>query len=201
MIENCGGQVGAHPGPISEKMQDMGIDPNNFNPQQFTAAYEVVREEHIAACFLHGSDKQRYGALVQDYENSYIEGVDRFPKTLTDAYNLLVKYKQDKRYEPVERISVGANFLNSGEQDDDEEGNAFAQRNYDKSKMKCHHCNELGHFENECPNKKNKNGANLLMKGDFSSSSYTFCQKGRVTQEPDEDSSDEETINEDRDSS
>ena len=152
---------------------------------------------------MHGSDNQHYGALLQDYENSFIEGVDRFSKTLTDAYNLLVKYKQDKRYMNTERISDGANFLNQGEEEDEEKGTALAQRNFDKSKMSCHHCNELGHFENECPKKKKKEGSgtNLLMKADFSSSPYMFCQreKREPASEINDDSSDDEDSNNEND--
>ena len=193
VIDHCGGQVGAHPGPMSEKMIDMSIDPNNFSPQHFMVAYKTVREEHIDTCFMHGSDKQRYGGLLQDYENSYIERVGRFSKTLTDAYNLLVKYKQDKCFVNVDRISDGDNFLNPGEEED-KDGTALAQRNYDKSKIKRHHCGEQGHFENECPNKKKKSRTNLLMKGEFSSSTFMFCQREQrePVNESDDDSSDEE---------
>lgn len=60
-------------------------------------ADEVVKEEHLAVCFLYGTDRVRYGNLMRSFENSYIEGHDRYPKTLNDAYNILVKYKMDPK--------------------------------------------------------------------------------------------------------
>ena len=50
--------------------------------------------------------------------------------------------------------------------------------------MKCHKCGELGHFENECPkNTGKKGGTNLLIQGDFSASSFIFCQVGEPMDE------------------
>jgi hypothetical protein len=44
----------------------------------------------MACAFLVGSDRDRYGKLVEDLENDHIQGSDKYPKTLTDAYSLLV---------------------------------------------------------------------------------------------------------------
>ena len=84
VLEHCGGQVGAHPGPMLIRLEENGHNPENFTPAQFMEAYETVREEHIAMCFMHGSDKQRFGSLMQDHENSFIEGHDRFPKAMLE---------------------------------------------------------------------------------------------------------------------
>jgi hypothetical protein len=32
---------------------------------------------------------------MEDLENFYVQGMDKFPKTMADAYNLLVNWKQN----------------------------------------------------------------------------------------------------------
>ena len=48
------------------------------------------------ACIL-GSDRRRYGRLIEELENRYLMGQDFYPKTLTAAYNLLNNWKQNPR--------------------------------------------------------------------------------------------------------
>jgi hypothetical protein len=55
------------------------------------------QEQYLATVFLHGSDRNRYGKLLEDLENDYTHGQDRYPKTITAAYSLLTNWKQDTR--------------------------------------------------------------------------------------------------------
>ena len=177
VIEYCGGKVGDHPGLVRQKLTDLGYDPDAPTDDQRIEASELAREEYIATCFFHGADRQQYGQLIRDYENSFIEGHDRFPKTLTDAYNLLVKYKQPKN-RSSSNISDGVNFVNSGEESEEADGTTLAQTKFDKSKVKCNKCGRMGHYANECNETKHIDGTLLLMTADFGSSSFMFHQTG-----------------------
>ena len=57
----------------------------------------AVKDEHLACAFLLGSDKKRFGELIEDLENDFVQKNDKFPKTLVDAHNLLVHWKQDPK--------------------------------------------------------------------------------------------------------
>ena len=178
VIEYCGGQVGGYPGAIRTKLDELGYNPDTPTPAEYDEAYNIVKEEHIATCFLTGADRQQYGQLIRDYENSFIEGNDRFPKTLTDAYNLLVKYKQNPKLKSVDIISDGANFMNSGSTEEETDGSTFAQKSVNKSKVKCNKCDRMGHYANECTATTHLDGTSLFIHGDFSQSSFHFYQVG-----------------------
>ena len=44
-----------------------------------------------------GSDRSRFGRLLEKLENDFTAGHDNYPKTLTNAYNMLLEWKDDPR--------------------------------------------------------------------------------------------------------
>ena len=44
-----------------------------------------------------GSDRGRFGRLLEKLENDFTAGHDNYPKTLTNAYNMLLEWKDDPR--------------------------------------------------------------------------------------------------------
>ena len=63
-----------------------------------TNAKQTAKQEYLAVAFLLAADRNRYGILIQDLENEFTQGVDKYPKTLTDAYYLLLNWKHDPKY-------------------------------------------------------------------------------------------------------
>ena len=59
--------------------------------------YNETRERQMACAFLLSADRSRYGRLIEELENSYVEGNDRYPKTLEEAHKRLEYWKQDPR--------------------------------------------------------------------------------------------------------
>ena len=52
----------------------------------------------MAMAFISGANRIKYGRLIEELENSYLKGnKNESPKTVTDAYNLLLNYKNDPR--------------------------------------------------------------------------------------------------------
>ena len=195
VIEHCGEQIGGEPGPLASTLTDLGYNPNNFTPAEFMEAYEIVKAEHLATCFLYGADRTRYGDLMRSFENSYIEGSDRYPKTLNDAYNILVKYKMDPRN--INRMmdeidSSGVAFMQDGEEGpvDNEDGpnedkgmtfvQAAKQAQSAYKGVKCFGCGKMGHFDRDYPKKKKEtNGTNLHIEGaeeEYTSFMFHTCE-------------------------
>ena len=54
---------------------------------------EEIRKEsqarYLAVAFILDADKIRYGKLIEDLESAYLQGMYRYPKTITAAYSLL----------------------------------------------------------------------------------------------------------------
>ena len=53
------------------------------------------------------ADKKRFGKLIEDTDNEFSKGVDNYPKSIGDAYNLLNNYKQ---YTPKKESSAKENL-------------------------------------------------------------------------------------------
>ena len=44
-----------------------------------------------------GADHVRFGRYLEDFENDFTQGVDRYPKSRVDAHHVLANWKQDPR--------------------------------------------------------------------------------------------------------
>jgi hypothetical protein len=101
------------------------------------------RESMLSMIFLAGADKERYGALKKELNNSYLAKKDNYPTSLDTTLQLLSNYQDH---------TAGDRFGG----DKNNEGTSFAQKAAQKakrnlSKVRCYRCNELGHFKTECP--------------------------------------------------
>jgi hypothetical protein len=90
--------------------------------------------------------------MLEDLENSFTQNVDKYPKTMTDAYNLLVNWKQNPQnyLRVVDNTYDGAMFLTEGNHDGKINGEFMG---------KYWICKEVGHRKNDCPMRaKSANG-------------------------------------------
>jgi hypothetical protein len=120
-----------------------GHDRSIASDKMMVDAEKQAKEMYLACAFILGADKTRYGRLIEDLENSYTQGDDKFPKTMTEAYNLLVNWKQNpQNYMRVVDSAAheGTMFVTDGTDQD----NVHFQG-------KCWICKETGHKKNDCP--------------------------------------------------
>ena len=87
---------------------------------------------------------ERHGVLVMYLKNQYILGVDMYPKNITAAYNLAIKYKGG-----AATTKSGGGGGCGGDRDKNDKGillptNVTVKRNL--SKIKCYQCQEMGHY-------------------------------------------------------
>ena len=173
IVDHCGGLIGAFPGLIEYLYEQRGIDdPTDIQAAQVS---KEAQEMFIATYFFLNADKVRYGKLIEDKHNVYLQGNNTYPRTVTAAYSLLTNYRRDPRNMTVTvgTTSNGVAFAHSA----DEEGevahatNGKASGKEDKSKVQCRKCKAMGHYANEeiCPQYKPKEsaetGTQLLMSG------------------------------------
>jgi hypothetical protein len=158
VIEHCGGDIGVDRSLVTEMLG--GHDRSIASSSILVDAEQKAKDKYLACAFLLGSDKTRYGRLIEDLENSFTQGVDKFPKTMVDAYNLLVNWKQNPMnyMRVVDSSTDGAMFVTDGGDDDA----GFTG--------KCWSCKQTGHRKNQCPlraedtsNPQASKGTQLLM--------------------------------------
>ena len=139
---------------------------------------EVEKEaqgRYLAVAFVLGADRQRYGRLIENLENDYLQGQNNYPSTITAAYNLLTNWKQDPRnlVRTIGPVNDGVSFMNIDDGDAGQEV-ALANRGQqksgtgadgkDRSYITCHRCGKQGHYANQCEEQR-KTGAAMLMSG------------------------------------
>ena len=165
VISHCGGAIDQEPGFVEPIAKELGIIlplPDGDSRKQVT---EAASQRYLALAFLMGADRTRYGKLLEDLENSYLQGRDDYPKTLNEAYTLLMYWRQNpKNYaRMMGGITDGVAFTNAEGRSDQQSivnANAGAKSKRDKADVTCHKCQEKGHYANECTNAKKKDDTN-----------------------------------------
>ena len=85
-----------HIGAITKQvLRSQGINIDDATEAQEDAAEIQGIEWYLALAFLMGSDRSRFGRLLEKLENDFTAGHDKYPKTLNDAYNMLLEWKDD----------------------------------------------------------------------------------------------------------
>ena len=65
---------------------------NSNNAGQRAIMTLTLQEEYLAMKFFLHSDKRRYGTLVANTQNDFVIGIDKYPKTVNKAYDMLVNF-------------------------------------------------------------------------------------------------------------
>ena len=167
IVEHCRGTIGAHPGLIAEQLTEMGTDWDNVDEAQLVTTTNETKEAYMVVAFLMNSDRRRFRNLLMELENNYLKGSDKYPRTMTSTYNLLVNWKQD----PQNMASTAGTssgrvaFTNVGDNDehgygtrDEQELNGMVlvmqgqrgrHQGWDKSHITCLKCGKKGHYTSE----------------------------------------------------
>jgi hypothetical protein len=172
---HTGGNTSPHPGTIASEADSNGWDMLQLTVQQQAQAKEM----EWANIFITGADRVRYGSLITSLQNEYLNGSDRYPKTLSDAYNRLTYWREPKSATRHVSSSDGVTFAHTS---DEKDGVALVNDSKTKTPrskehITCHKCGEKGHYANQC---NAESGEQLLISGveagefDGNSTSFLF---------------------------
>ena len=118
------------------------------------ADHDEAKQIALSIQFIKGTNASHKPYLTH-LRNSYLDGLDVYPNTVQEAYNILQRREELHGAPPVEGDGV-----------------AFTQRTgRDLSTVRCYSCNQNGHYANspDCPNYKGNSvppggdGVNALM--------------------------------------
>ena len=97
MLEHCGASLGEDKGIITKVLEHHDIDVTTATPTQKENARIEAQEWYYGLAFLMGADCVHFGRYLEDMENDFTQGVDRYPKSIVDAHHVLANWKQDPR--------------------------------------------------------------------------------------------------------
>ena len=97
VLDHIGAGIGHDDAITRQVLRTQGIDIEDATEAQEEAAETQGIEWYLALAFLMGSDRSRFGRLLEKLENDFTAGHDNYPKTLTDTYNMLLEWKDDPR--------------------------------------------------------------------------------------------------------
>ena len=114
-----------------------------------------IKERYLAYCYLRGADNARYGKLKEGLDNDYSQGNNKYPHTITEAYQFLTNYTQ---YKPKEKqqdtLTNRMSFVNNNNNNANHKSGDFEE--WVKTAT-CHNCNKKGHIRPNCPELNNNN--------------------------------------------
>lgn len=165
VIQQSGGGIGDDQGIIDSLIAERNFDVTTCTAAELEALEKDAQQQYLSVAFILGSDRSRYGRLIENLENDFLQGQNSYPKTVTAAYNLITNWKQDIRnlmraIGPI--VNDGVNFANVAGED----GHTMVQKGNgsnnlmkktpppDKSTITCYKCNTKGHYSNECPDEE-----------------------------------------------
>jgi Zinc knuckle len=175
VVEHNGGTFGKNEGAINACLRDKNIDPDKATDAQKEQAEIDAKGRAEAVAFLLGADEERYGKLVEDLENSFTQGDNRYPKDLTDAYKLLVNWKQEHRTVIKIIRGGGTNASSSGTAEvaftnvgaeQDQSGTTLVTMGVDGREfpnIRCYNCQKHGHYADQCPEATTQEGGTQLL--------------------------------------
>ena len=144
VLEHIGAGIGDDEAIMKQVLHSQGINVNEATDAQEEPAEIEGTQWYLALAFLMGSDRSQFGCLLEKLENDFTTGNDNYPKTLTDAYNMLLEWKDGPRLlmrmAGNDGISFATSTLKTNEEQDIETGTA-----YQKEDEPTHTNTTLGH--------------------------------------------------------
>jgi hypothetical protein len=133
------------PSPDSENFDSLLLDYES-------SLLETAKNKAIAVSFLRRVNRQKYGQLWVDLQNSFARGKDDFPINIVDEYDMLLHYvpphRPESRTSKPRSGSSGIQFLQKKKNNSTPVPGRDGVLHPD---IECYGCHDFGHFKPQCP--------------------------------------------------
>jgi len=150
VIIHIGGEIGLDPAMIKKWAEEL----NKQTHEMTDSDKQKVMDEYLAIAFLNGSDRSRFGSLIDRLQNDYLQGHNGYPRTLTMAYHLLTNWKPEST--PVDNSQTAVFVTTQG-------SSTRRRQQYNPSAnntITCYNCGLTGHYANNCPHPRARENNN-----------------------------------------
>ena len=89
----------------------------DMNEQELTALWKDAEERFWAIAYMKGANHHKSNELMKDMSNDYAMGVDKYPKTLNEAVEVMNNYK-------AQAYTKNPDALNAGVEDEDSDNDS-----------------------------------------------------------------------------
>ena len=144
VIGHIGGTLG-----MEEGIFEQVAKANNKEISDLTNTEQrIAKDQYLASLFIFGTDRSRYGRLLDKLQNEYLQGYDGYPKTIQAAYNLVSNWKMEQPFGRNQALSNdGISFATEAEVT----LTNTERKNHDtKNRIICSRCGKIGHYANRC---------------------------------------------------
>ena len=100
--------LGINDAYVTERIEKDNGNPSDANVR--AAMIHTIREEYLAMRFFIHADPKRYGPLIANAQNNYVGGIDKYPKTISKVYDMLVNYVSHTKISNTDDQDGGMSF-------------------------------------------------------------------------------------------
>ena len=116
VCDSLGCNLGSFQAQADAFLRENDEDPDTVDELTMTAALDIAKEEYFAIAFILSANRDKYGKMIQDLMNQFLQGdADAFPNSLTDAHRLLVNWRTGGRQNGNIHAGKGIAYAQQGE--------------------------------------------------------------------------------------
>jgi Zinc knuckle len=151
-VDGCGGGLGNVKVLQTEMLLKIAATHGTPTADEIVEGKTKARERFYATMFLRREDKNSFGVLQRKMYNDKLQGRDKYPNTIIEAYHLMVNWQPEFKHRSGNNATNdGVAFANTG-----------SNNHKDISTVKCFNCNEMGHYSSSCPKPPKKKKAKTM---------------------------------------
>ena len=95
--------------------KEQNLKVEDLGPEEATRFIAAGKERILGVQLIINADCGKYGTLIKDYDRDYLDGTNKYPKTLQDMYNLMKGWNKHKKT-GQRYLKVGVSFNTVGEE-------------------------------------------------------------------------------------